>query len=755
MPDLVSLFQFQFAYLLYKQGPVILLTEVEIKAERIGAMPATLKKYFPGLLTALILVFLLVTACQNLTIPKPASAGTRVPLSQKAAVPKTSQLGTLSYSQDTSPLAAPNTLPQPVAIPTARPALPQVVALEVDKPRVVIGQEIEVRLEVRNAGEVKGEFSFPLILDMREVAILSTELEGGQAKILSTHLKMTESGFKRLSVSSHKLLVEILEPASFSLGKLSLSKAKVVVGEETMATMAVKNNGQVPGEYTDRFIVEGQDLCPAMATILQGETITFNCRVFRSTPGNHRVAFANQQVELRVLRAASFVVGQLVLSKPKVAIGEKTTASIDVTNAGELAGEYKSTFKIEGENSVPVAAIIQPGEKKIFEYTISKSSTGLYRVLFAECQTELRVFRPASFVVDKLQLSKSRVAVGENIVAFIDVTNIGEITGDYSDAAELEWQDSFPLKNTIHPGETKRFSFTFSRNAPGNSRVRLGTAQVDLSVVNELAISTQSRYLNADPHDIVSAPIFWDDKSIVISGVVNSARYFFGRKETRIDFSADIPNSLYEPVAFSVRIPGRIDWLLTNSRVKIFGKVAGLEKISIVVNSVAQDVPIIMADYVLMGDRTDHKGSTILNPIGLREYLQITHHDGRTIGVQLGVSSRGESAWPLMRKLGISDGFISIGKVPYVISARVANTSRATDKTIRPSDYSFALVSLDGVVLSEARAFMPNAILEKELYPGEIGDWWVVLQGPPEVENPVLHLTFGEGREGWMELFPR
>lgn len=651
----------------------------------------------------------------------------------------------LYVSPGNIPSRVPEALPTATITPNVKPASLQILTLEVNELRITVGQDVMVQLMVKNAGEATGDFAIPLLMDDVQTATFTAELLGDQTSILSINLKVMEDGIKELRVGSLTTRINVLKPALFTVSKLKLSKTVVAPGEETEVIVTVKNIGEVAGDYSNRFVIDGGTSIPVGATLIPGEIINFSGRIVKYQPGKYKIAFDNDNAELQVLKPPSFVLGQLALSKQEVLVGEQFTVNIDVTNEGELSGEYIGSFHIEGDKPTPVTASIKPGETKRLAYTIYKTNSGYYKILFANKHAEFRVLRQGPFTVDIFQLSKSTVAIGEEVRIFVDVTNKGDVSGEYSDKIEIVGQDSIPIKGIIYPQTTTRFTIPFSRNAAGTYKLNLSNQQVALNVSNELTYSRLIQYQNIDLHEIKSRPLSWQGKPVMVSGIVQNTKFYPDTNENRIDFKADLPFTLYETARVVARVPGKIDWLVPGIRLKLFGKVAGMEQASNNEGSDISGVPSIAVDHVLIMKSSEQAGSTRLNPIGMGKSLSMVLTDGRIIGVTFEQSAQGIGALMVMQNLNISTSQLRMGNQFYLFLARVEFFLRPIDEPLNGSDYSFALVSSDGLVLDTA-VLVP----EQGTTSPNLNKYWTVMQGPADEEFPVVRFSYGDGREGWM-----
>lgn len=177
-------------------------------------------------------------------------------------------------------------------------------------------------------------------------------------------------------------------------------------------------------------------------------------------------------------------VSNLVLAPDKVAASVAASISVDVANTGNAEGAYLTTLTVDGtkveEKSVTVAA--QGTEKVSFE--VIKDEPGSYAIDVNGLTATLSVLKPAAFKVANMTVSPAEVLSGWDtpITVSVDVSNTGEMAGEYEAALNINGTGTEAKKITVAPAATEKVQFIITKNDGGAYNLAVGDATGSLSV---------------------------------------------------------------------------------------------------------------------------------------------------------------------------------------------------------------------------------------------------------------------------------
>jgi hypothetical protein len=140
-------------------------------------------------------------------------------------------------------------------------------------------------------------------------------------------------------------------PANIIVMNFTLTPYEVIPGETVIASIDVKNQGDLSGNYEAILMLDEVAVQSKTVTISGGssETLTFN--IILDAVGDHQVrigGLAGMFVVKQPPTPAAFTVNELKITPDSVNVGERASISILVKNTGGLAGTYQLTLSIDG-----------------------------------------------------------------------------------------------------------------------------------------------------------------------------------------------------------------------------------------------------------------------------------------------------------------------------------------------------------------------------------------------------------------------
>ena len=185
-------------------------------------------------------------------------------------------------------------------------------------------------------------------------------------------------------LASPALACEPPAPAEFEVVSLDIAPQEVAPGEDVIITAEVTNVGGRKGTHTVTLRVGRsvlsyeEDTRTVEVAPRRGETVTF--RMANDDPGLWRVSVDGMRGTIRVLRPAEFRVATLGISPQVVGVGEIVTVTADVTNAGEIEGDYSAALIIDGRQVEVEQVTLAPGAAQSVGFTFAQDATGTYSV---------------------------------------------------------------------------------------------------------------------------------------------------------------------------------------------------------------------------------------------------------------------------------------------------------------------------------------------------------------------------------------
>ena len=256
---------------------------------------------------------------------------------------------------------------------------------------------------------------------------------------------------------------------------------------------------------------------------------------------------------------AAFRLGELTISSDEVEVSGEITVSIDVTNTGDLAGEYQPVFQLNGESLDVAPAQVEPDETYTISFTIVPDTAGEYTLTIDEQTASFSVTvpqppstpptttaaekavpepesepEPARFVISSLSIEPDKALTSELIGIVCRATNEGETEGSCQLTLCVDGIEESSQDVTLAPQEGQTVTFYLARD-------EAGTYVVDVNgVTGEMVISAPqagqpefSEEVGAVEKEETSGMPVWS--IIVIAAValvMLAGGFFFWRRRT-------------------------------------------------------------------------------------------------------------------------------------------------------------------------------------------------------------------------------
>ncbi|QEF93786.1 hypothetical protein FVF72_00595 [Methanothermobacter sp. KEPCO-1] len=247
----------------------------------------------------------------------------------------------------------------------------------------------------------------------------------------------------------------------------TLQGAQAVAGEiaELVATLT-SQGGPVEGREI-RFYLEG---------VLLGSALTDNTGTARFTttagaPGTYatRAEFPGDDTHLpsedtstlHILKPATFNLDNLTVTPATGVAPLRINVTVNVTNTGEVAGVCRVNLTVDGVVVAFRDITLNPASSAELSFLRDLTDPGVYMVgVDGLAPVAVTVLKPATFVLDNLEVDPVTGLEPLNVNVAVDVTNTGEVAGDYTASLLVNGAVVSQRTLTVNAGETIRVTFT-------------------------------------------------------------------------------------------------------------------------------------------------------------------------------------------------------------------------------------------------------------------------------------------------------
>lgn len=229
------------------------------------------------------------------------------------------------------------------------PAAFTLSSLSASPAKVDIGESVTVSVLVTNNNESSGTQQVILRIDDAVVSTKEITLEGGATQEVIFTTTKDAAGIYSVTVGGLSGSFVVGEPAAFVASDLSITPAKVAIGEGVTISALITNTSDAASSYKVTFKIDDVVVTTKEVTLKGGaaQEVTFT-----TTPDiakTYAVTVDGVRGEFIVKSPPAFIVSNLLITPAEVEASKEVTISILVTNTGDTGGSYEVTLMINGE----------------------------------------------------------------------------------------------------------------------------------------------------------------------------------------------------------------------------------------------------------------------------------------------------------------------------------------------------------------------------------------------------------------------
>jgi hypothetical protein len=133
-------------------------------------------------------------------------------------------------------------------------------------------------------------------------------------------------------------------------------------------------------------------------------------------------------------RPASLELTNFVVTPDAVGPGETVTASIDISNQGDLPGTYQADLMLDASLIQSQTVTLDGGGSETIVFNIVPDTAGEYRLSLGGFTADFTVVAPpkvADFTLNGLDITPESVSPGELVNVSFSIINTGDLAGTY------------------------------------------------------------------------------------------------------------------------------------------------------------------------------------------------------------------------------------------------------------------------------------------------------------------------------------
>lgn len=238
---------------------------------------------------------------------------------------------------------------------------------------VVPGNDVQVSARVQNDGGAAGTYLAELAVDGDVVGQQELSLGAGEGIGVEFDFVAGPPGTHTVALEGATLLVEVLGPASFDQGGLTVSPNPARSGDEVEVAVVITNHGGLAGEHLVELVVDGNPVATETVTVDGGDSTTVRFPVDAGDPGPHSISVNGEEEELVVWDIERPANGTVLVNKLRGGDGRLTVEN------GNDRDAFIALVRPTNQSKSPLAFYVRAGDA----YTMKGIKDGSYLVLYS------------------------------------------------------------------------------------------------------------------------------------------------------------------------------------------------------------------------------------------------------------------------------------------------------------------------------------------------------------------------------------
>jgi hypothetical protein len=275
-------------------------------------------------------------------------------------------------------------------------AKPAVMALQGE---AVAGTDVLFEVDVKNGGVLNQKYKAVLLVDGEKTDEQVVTLQSKETVKVTLRASGLTAGTHVFAVGDIRQDIRVLRPAAFTVTGISVQPQNPLPGEDVTVTATVQNTGEVKGEYTAEFILDGKLADTGKVEVGPGGQQTATAKLKSVARGTHTVSLGGAEKGFAALAPAHIEVTGLTLSNDYAMPGQTVTATVSLENSGDLAATYTLQLLVGGAVEAQQDIFVTGGKKLTYTYDLSRPKEGSYDVqagYFSRTLLVANISRPAT-----------------------------------------------------------------------------------------------------------------------------------------------------------------------------------------------------------------------------------------------------------------------------------------------------------------------------------------------------------------------
>ncbi len=360
------------------------------------------------------------------------------------------------------------------------PANVQLVNLMVTPAEAALGQTVQISVNVTNVSGSAGVYSANLMIDETPKMSNETTLQAGETKTLIFTFSDIGEGRHVVKIGNLEETLTVL--SVFKLSDLAINRTEAGVGEPIGITLKITNRQETSANYSLSLSINGAVTQTKTGELEGAASKSELFEVVEQVEGTYVFKIGDLNGTFTITpsapppKPAEFSITDLIIDPSVAEPNAVVTVSANVTNVGELSGDFSVDFKVNGIAKGTKTGTLSGGESAIAQLNITEANLGNYTVSVGDLAGQFSVQAASKIALTNLYVKPYEVWIGEKVTVVVSANNPDSTTSSKSLRFLVDGELLETKTITLAGGANGTVEFTTTAQTEGSHKI----------IVNEL-----------------------------------------------------------------------------------------------------------------------------------------------------------------------------------------------------------------------------------------------------------------------------
>jgi len=252
--------------------------------------------------------------------------------------------------------------------------------LTISPAKVAPDQAVTISANILSSEEQGVDYCAELTINDENIESRDIPIGPGETKTITFQYSASSLGSYSVDVNGQLGTFEVAKPAEFKIDSITFNPEVIVTGGETLVSADVRNVGELPGNYTARLVIDGEEISTQEIYLEPDSSQEVSLPFSLKSSGQHTIEFCQISQEVTALKPAEFQATSIRVTPSSVLIGQSATVEATITNIGEAEDVLPVVLLVNGSEFSSKTVTLEPGASSTVSFTITQDSGGYYNL---------------------------------------------------------------------------------------------------------------------------------------------------------------------------------------------------------------------------------------------------------------------------------------------------------------------------------------------------------------------------------------